>query len=133
MMLLLILSLLCAISAQTDLPQTSLAHPVYSRIYLRGLKNVETERIQAEIINTGFTYIENAVFNAAKKGLSFYTSDPFPGCDDYDILNKFLVLGINKEGCNTIIDEISILVSNRFPDTEILYDYKTKQYTLKWD
>jgi hypothetical protein len=133
MMLRLIPSLLCIVSAQTDSTQTSFAYPVYSSTYLRGLKNAENKRLQSDFINNGFTYIKNAVFTAAKQGFSHYTTDPIPECDNYDILNEFISLGIDKENCNTIINEIKLLVYNHFPDTKILYDYKTKQYTLIWD
>lgn len=133
MMLRLILSLLCVVSAQTDSTQTSFAYPVYSRIYLRGLKNAEIERIKKYFINKGFTYIKNDIFTAAKKGSSYYTTDPILGCDNYDIMSELIPLGINKDNCNSIIHEIRLLVSNHFPDSEILYDYKTKQYTLIWD
>jgi len=129
MILLLIFSLLCAVSAQTS----SSSHTVYSRVYLRGLKNAEIERIKKYFINKGFTYIKNDIFTAAKKGSSYYTTDPILGCDNYNIMSELIPLGINKDNCNSIIHEIRLLVSNHFPDSEILYDYKTKQYTLKWD
>lgn len=132
-MLFLIVSLLCAVSAQTDSTQTSLAYPIYSRTYLRGLKNAENKRLQTEFINNGFAYIKNAVFNAAKQGLSHYTTDPFLGCDVYNTINELSRIGLNKENCDTIINEIKLLVSNRFPDSEIIYNINTNQYTLKWD
>ena len=122
-MLAIVLSLTYAVSAQT-----SSVLPFYSRIYLRGLKRLENERIQFEYINTGFTYIEDSVFAAAKQGLVNFTTEPFPGCELYS-----LPIGVDKAVCENIVNGIHALVSERFPDSEVLYDAATKQYTLKWD
>lgn len=121
-MLILILCLLYTVCAQPS------AFPKYSRNYLRGLKRLENERIQAEYINQGITYIEQGVFSAAKQGLVKYTIGPFPDCTFYSRPS-----GVDKEVCDNILKGIRILVSERFPDSEIMYDSKTKQYTLKWD
>ena len=67
MMRSLILFFLYTVSAQTSTEDTT-----YSRIYLRGLKRIEDERMQTEWVNRGITYIENAVFAAAKQGLVKY-------------------------------------------------------------
>lgn len=122
-MLAIVLSLTYAVSAQT-----SSVLPLYSRIYLRGLKRLENERIQSEYINTGITYIEDSVFAAAKQGLVNFTTEPFPGCELYS-----LPIGVDKAVCENIVNGIHALVSERFPDSEVLYDAATKQYTLKWD
>lgn len=119
----LILSLLYAVSAQT-----SPTLPVYSRIYLRGLKRLENERIQTDYIDRGITYIEYNVFRAAKQGLVKYTTERFEGCDE-----AYTQFGVDKDVCENIINGIHILVSERFPDSEIIYDANTKQYTLKWN
>ena len=121
-MLVLILSLLYAVSAQTS------NHPVYSRIYLRGLKRLENERIQSEYINMGIKYIEHSVFTAAKQGSVKFITEPFPGCEFYS-----LPIGVDKAVCENVVKGIHALVSERFPDSEILYDTATKRYTLKWD
>jgi hypothetical protein len=122
-MLILILSLLCTTSAL----------PVYSRMYLRGLRGVENERIQAEYINKGITYLEHAVFTAAKQGLAQYTTEPFQGCEIYARSNMLAPFGLDKVTCENIVNGIHTLVSERFPDSELLYDAAKKRYTLKWD
>ena len=119
-MIALILSLLYVISAQTM--------PVYSRIYLRGMKKLENERIQTDFINRGITYIEHNVFKAAKQGLVSFTTEPFEDCDAYARPFEF-----DKDVCENIVNGIHRLVSERFPDSEIIYHANTKQYTLKWD
>ena len=117
-----ILFLLYSVSAQTVLP-------VYSRVYLRGMKRVENERIQAEFINRGITNIEHSVFTAAKQGLLNFTTEPFNGCETYE----FSPMKLDKDVCENIVNGIKILVSERFPDSEFIYDANTKQYTLTWD
>jgi len=97
------------------------------------LKRLENERIQAQYINQGITYIEQGVFTAAKQGLVKYTIGPFPDCAFYSSPSDDLPNGVDKEVCDNILNGIRILVSERFPDSEILYDTTTKQYTLKWD
>ena len=127
-MLLVIVSLLYAASAQT-----SSTLPVYSRIYLRGLKRIENERIQTDFINRGITYIVEGVFRAAKHGLVKYTTEPFEGCDAYSKPNEVEPFGFDKGVCENIVNGIHALVSERFPDSDVIYDANTKQYTLKWD
>jgi hypothetical protein len=104
----------------------------YSRIYLRGLKRLENERITAEYIYKGFTYIENAVFSAAKQGLLKYRTEPFEGCEVYSRSSNEHP-AFDKEVCENVINGIQKLVSERFSDSEILYNPNTKRYTLKWD
>ena len=123
----LMLSLLCTVSAQTS------NHPVYSRIYLRGLKQLEDERIQSEYINMGITYIERSVIAAAKQGSVEFITGPFLGCDFYSSPSDDLPFGLDKAVCENIVKGIHALVSERFPDSEVLYDAATKRYTLKWD
>jgi len=127
-MLAIILSLLYVVKAQT-----SSDLPVYSRIYLRGLKSLENERIQTDLINRGITYIEDSVFRAAKHGLVKYTTEPFEGCEAYARPNELAPFGFDKGVCENIVNRIHTLVSERFPDSEVIYDGNTKQYTLKWD
>lgn len=124
-MFILILCLLHIVSAQ----------PIYSRTYLRALKRHEIERVQTETINMGITMIENYVFTAAKQGLTQYTTEPVNGCESADIYGptEFAPFGIDKEACENIVNGIRKLVSERFPDSELLYNANTKQYTLKWD
>jgi len=117
-MLSLILCLLYTASAQES--------PQYSRVYLRGLKKLENDRITVDYIYKGFTYIENAVLTAAKQGLLKYRTEPFEGCEAYSKT-------FDKEVCENIINGIHKLVSERFPDSEILYNTNTKRYTLKWE
>jgi hypothetical protein len=121
------LYLLYTVSAQTPY-----AHPVYSRTYLRGLKRLEIERVQAELINNGITMVEDIVFTAAKQGLLQYTTEPFNGCEAYTS-QLAVPYNLDKASCEYIVNGIKALVSQRFPDSELLYDFNTKQYTLKWD
>jgi hypothetical protein len=116
-MLILILSLLYTVSAQTT----------YSRTYLRGLKQLENERIQTEYIQMGIAYIEQSVFTAAKQGLVKFTTEPFDGCEAYTRP------GVDKAVCENVVTGIRSLVYERFPDSEVLYDTVTRRYTLRWD
>lgn len=129
-----ILCLLYAVSAQ----------PPYSRKYLRGLKKVEDERIQAEFINIGFAHIESAVFTAAKQGFLKVRTLPFPECKEYhpsdfpgittDQSDKlFAIHNMEKDVCENIINGIKSLVLERFPDSEVIYNPTTKRYTIKWN
>jgi hypothetical protein len=125
-MFILILCLLYTVSAQ-------LVSPVYSRKYLHDLKRLENERIQLKIINRGIAFIEDAIFTAAKQGLTNYTTEPFNGCERFTKPSELAPFGFDKEICENIINGIHTLVSERFPDSEISYDDITKRYTLKWD
>jgi hypothetical protein len=84
-MLILLLSLLFTVSAQTT---------VYSRTYLRGLKQLENERVQTEMINTGIAMIEYSVFTAAKEGFVKFTTQPFEGCELY-VKSQFTPPGVD--------------------------------------
>jgi hypothetical protein len=123
-MFILIICFLYTISAQS----TSIL-PIYSRTYLRGLKKLENERIQAHYIDEGFMYIKNEVFASAKKGLVQYTTEPFNGCEP----NEIKPYGFEKAVCENIFNGLYSMVSERFPDSQIIYDTATKRYTLKWD
>jgi len=92
-MLNLIICFLYTISAQS-----SSIIPLYSRIYLRGMKRLENERIQAHYIDEGYRYIENEVFTSAKKGLVQYTTEPFNGCEPSEIKSY----GLDKVVCENI-------------------------------
>ena len=109
--------------------QASSQIPTYSRIDLRGLKRIEGKRIQALWIEKGFSYIANSVINAAKQGIVQYTTEPWEGCESFTARESI----IDRESCEIIINGIMTLVSNHFPDSEIIYDDNIKQYTLKWD
>jgi len=121
-MLSLILCILYVVSAQP-----------YSRVYLRGLKRMEDERMQAEYIYQGFAYIQDAIFTAAKQGHLYYTIQP-PSCgsDPYEVAISGYPM-LDKDICNNIVYGIRALVSERFPDSDLLYDADTGRYTLKWD
>jgi hypothetical protein len=93
------------------------------------LKRVENERIQTQFINMGITYIEDGVFSSAKQGLVKYTTERFEGCETYE----FPPMKLDKDVCENIVNGIKSLVSERFPDSEVIYDANTKQYTLTWD
>ena len=141
-MLILILSLLH--SALALAPPSAAPRPVasaspkptprvYSRIYLRGMQRLENERIQSEYISKGITYIEESVFTAAKQGLVKFTTEPFLGCDFYKSPSVVEDGIIDKTVCENILNGIHTLVSERFPDSTVIYDAATKRYTLKWD
>ncbi len=136
-MFILILCLVYTVFAKKVLSPVSAssddASHVYSRTYLRGLKRVENERIQAEFINKGITYIEHSVFTAAKRGLLSFTTHPFYGCETDIVPSELAPYGVDKGVCENIVNGIKALVSERFPDSKILYDTNTRQYTLKWD
>ena len=119
--------LLSIVSAQTTL--SNINTPVYSRIYLRGLKRVEDERIQALWINRGIRYIVDNVIAAAKQGFVQYTTETWEGCELVTAGDSI----IDREGCEIVVNGIKTFVSNYFPDSEVIYDCKTKRYTLKWD
>lgn len=127
-MFVLILSFLYFVSAQSPS-----AMPIYSRAYLLGLRQLENERVQAHLINRGIWYVENAVFHAAKQGLVKVTEYNYQGCEAWSRPSEIAPYGLDKEVCENIIDGIKKLVSERFPDSEVIYDTKTKQHTLKWD
>ena len=122
-MLIRILCLLYTVSAQA---------PVYPRAYLRSLKRLESERVQAEMITNGIAMIEAAVFSAAKEGFGQFTTLPFEGCELYGT-SQFAPPGVDIAACEHIVNGIRALVSERFPDSELMYDARTKRYTLKWD
>ena len=103
--------------------------PTYSRIDLRGLKRIEDKRIQALWIEKGFSYIANSAITAAKQGFVQYTTEPWEGCESFIAIEST----IDREGCEIIVNGITTLVSNHFPDSEVIYDDYTKRYTLKWD
>ena len=136
-MFILILCLVYTVFAKRGPPPVSAnsddATHVYSRTYLRGLKRLETERIQAEFINRGITYIEHSVISAAKRGLLRFTTEPFYGCETDINSSELAPYGFDKAVCENIVNGIKRLVHERFPDSELLYDATTKQYTLKWD
>lgn len=140
-MLILIISLIYSVSALGASSSPKPTPPVYSRIYLRGMQRLENERIQSKYINIGITIIENSVFTAAKQGLLKFTTQPFDGCEAYSREktnrisedNEYSLGGIDKTVCENIVNGIHTLVSERFPDSTIVYDPVTKRYTLSWD
>ena len=136
-MFILILSLLYTVCAQRGLPPVPAnsddASHAYSRTYLRGLKRLEDKRIQDEFINRGIKYIESSVFTAAKRGLLSFTTRPFDSCETDIVPNELAPYGFDKTVCKNIVNGIKTLVSQRFPDSVLLYDATTKQYTLKWE
>lgn len=121
-----LLSLVCIL-------YTVSAHSIFSRAYLRGLKSKEDERIQAQVINSGIDYLETEVFKAAKAGRLSYTANPFPGCQHFTRPSEIFPNGLDKAACETIVNEMKKLVTERFPDSELTYNEKDQTYTLYWD
>jgi hypothetical protein len=106
---------------------------VYSRTYLRSMKRLEDDRLQAHLINKGIAYIEAQVFKAAKIGLLQYTSEPFPGCQYYSSPSDISPNGLDTTACENIVNKIKKLVSDRFPDSKLSYNETDQRYTLYWD
>lgn len=106
---------------------------VCSRNCLHKLKTIEDNKIRTEWINNGIKYIDDGVFNAAKKGYTQFTTEPFYGCTYYGDRESELGKVINLESCEYIIKEIKKLVSEHFPDCKIIFDNKTMRYSLVWD
>ena len=100
----------------------------YSRSYLKGLHGLEKDRIVQDSLLRSYTYIESNVISAAKKGLVEYVSEPYFGCTD-----EANSLGIDKPMCEEILNSLLSLVSERFSDSDIIFNSETKRYTLKWD
>jgi hypothetical protein len=100
----------------------------YSRAYLKSLGGLEKERIVRESILTAYRYIESGVISAAKEGLVEYISEPYFGCDDLPN-----TLGIDRPMCEQILKDLLKLVSERFADSDIIFDSVSKRYTLMWD
>jgi hypothetical protein len=123
--------LICCFLYTVSARVLEVTRPEYSRMYLRGLKRVETERIQTELITRGIAYIENAVFSAAKQGHLHYTTEPFLGCEV--IHSELFAAGIDTQACEYVLQGIKTLVAQRFPDSELLYDKNTRRYTLNWE
>jgi hypothetical protein len=124
MRLSLILCFLYSVAAQS---------PVYSRAFLRDLKRVEIEKVQTESIALGIKYIEDTVLGAAKRGLLEYTFEPLEDCDLYLGEVHDLPIVFTKEICENIVSGIRTLAYQRFPDSDIAYNKKTKRYRMKWD
>jgi len=106
---------------------------VYRRTYLHELKRATDEKIEADWIHIGITYIENTVIAAAKQGLTNYTTRQFSGCEAVcPIVIESTKETIHKNMCENIINRIKTLAAERFPDSEITYNGATGQYTLNW-
>ena len=95
--------------------------PIYTRDYLRGQKQIADDARRKHLLHEGIKAIEADIFAAASKGLTEY-SPPFYGCQDSRTL----------EDCEYVVPRIHAVIARRFPDSEITYDEKTQQYTIKW-
>ena len=116
MLIYILVSILSTVSAES-----------FSRSYLRDMKRVEEERYNREQINGGVQHIKQLIFQAATHGLTEISSPPFQGC-------RFThIEGMRVETCEYIVSEIQSEITHMFPDSDLLYDDKTKKYTLKWD
>ena len=110
-------------------------HQLGLHIHVHSLKRLEDERIQVYLINRGIAYVENRVFDAAKRGLVkiTITEYPFEGCEALSQPSDLAPNGLDKGICENIINGIKTLISARFPDCELIYDDHTKLYILFWD
>lgn len=109
------------------------AQSIFSRAYLRGLKRLEDERLQAQLINHGIDYLETEVFKAAKTGRLSYTTNPFPGCQYFSRPSEISTNGLEQVVCENIVNEIKKLVTEHFPDSKLVHNEKDQTYTLYWD
>lgn len=119
----------------------SAALPVarYSRSYLRGMQAEEEARIQAYWIKEGVSFIENAIFDGAKQGLTSYTTERID-CEMFTRFRRQLESTrvtpppgwVDQNNCNKIISGIRTTIATEFPDSEMVYDEDTQKYTLTW-
>ena len=118
----------------------ALSTPVarYSRSYLRGMQAEEEARIQSYWIKEGVSFIENAIFDGAKQGLTSYTTEQID-CEMVTHLRRQLETSVSPpvgwftlNNCNNIVTGIRKTIATEFPDSEILYDEDTHKYTLTW-
>ena len=116
MLMYILLSILSTVSAES-----------FSRTYLRDMKRVEEERQNRLQINGVVQHIKQLVFQTATNGLTEISSAPFEGCK-YSHDSQ-----ISVEACEYIVSEIKSEIIQMFPDSDLSYNDKTKQYTLKWD
>ena len=112
--------LLCILSTISDAG--------FSRTYLRDMKRLEEERYDRELIDQGFKVITDMIFTAAKEGHTEVSSPPFEGCTIYSYQYH-----ISIDRCQHILSGIENNVRRYFGDSDLLYNDKTKKYTLKWD
>lgn len=95
---------------------------------LHNLKRLENERRNKEIINLGFSQIQNDMILRAKAGET-KLQIPFAGCEREfrNFGNEFTI-----EDCEYIINEIKEKGNINFPDTSITYDENKKMYFIDW-
>lgn len=111
----------------------------YSRSYLRGMQAEQEARIQSYWIKEGVSFIENAIFDGAKQGLTSYTTEQID-CEMVTHLRRQLestrvappIGWFTLNNCNNIVTGIRKTIATEFPDSEILYDEDTHKYTLTW-
>jgi hypothetical protein len=96
---------------------------------LHNLKRLENERRNKEIINLGFSQIQNDIILRAKAGET-KLQIPFAGCNEEFI--NFGISGFTIEDCEYIVNEIKEKGNINFPDTAITYDETKKIYFIDW-
>jgi len=96
---------------------------------LHNLKRLEHERRNKEIINSGFSQIQNDIILRAKAGET-KLQIPFAGCNEEFI--NFGISGFTIEDCEYIVNEIKEKGNINFPDTTITYDKTKKMYFIDW-
>ena len=96
---------------------------------LHNLKRLENERRNKEIINLGFSQIQNDIILRAKAGET-KLQIPFAGCNEEFI--NFGTSGFTIEDCEYIVNEIKEKGNINFPDTAITYDKNKKMYFIDW-
>ena len=125
MMLVLLVSLLVAANAE----------PTYSRAYLNGLKATEDELMTKIYVEQGTTFIEEAVINEAKQGLTQWEIWT-PICQDWNTINdpvRFVrFVRFDKAVCENIVSGIRTKIAERFPDSEIACVERTRICTISW-
>ena len=121
MLVAVIMSLFCTVSAYPFDDDPYKLSSSYSRSYLRGL------RID-KLIHEGAEFITESILAEARKGSVKYTLGPITGCEAFKTLDL-----PDKETCEHIVKSIETVVSRKFPDIDVTYDDAMKTYTLKWD
>jgi hypothetical protein len=125
------------------------ANAIYTREFLRNQIN----QLKDKYIQEGVKYIENKILLLAKKGHTQYITEPVPDCVEYS--KQYIQLESVKvkecedcieegyEGsqeqifkdpkiCEYVINEIYNEIIKEFPDSDIMYNKKTRRYRIKW-
>jgi len=128
-----ILFLLYTVYAQIDPITGLITNPnpelIYSRAYLRGMKQAADKEKELYILTQVSNAAKNTILTAATNGL-LESSVPFPGCAQFIRENGH---NIPIEMCKRIAQGVVAFITQRFPDSELTYNKEQKIYTLRWN